>query len=51
MLFKIHSVTVITEKKKFDGSTVVVAECLAGDASGVVILIARNGKRVLANLR
>ena len=39
-----QSVNVVTEKKKFDGSTVVVAECLAGDATGVVLLIARNGK-------
>ena len=34
----------MTEKKKFDGSTVTVAECLAGDSTGVVTIVARNGK-------
>lgn len=33
-----------TEKKKFDGSVVRVAECLVGDASGCAILVVRNGK-------
>lgn len=33
----------MTEKKKFDGSVVRVAECLVGDSTGVGLLIARNG--------
>lgn len=35
---------IVTEKKKFDGSTVTVAECVVGDSTGVATLIARNGK-------
>ena len=38
------SVNLVTEKKKFDGSVVKVAECIIGDSTGIVALIARNGK-------
>jgi hypothetical protein len=40
----------ITEKKKFDGSVVKIAECVVGDQTGVAILIARNGKLLLDSL-
>jgi len=36
-------VKVVSEKKKFDGSIVKQAEAVAGDATGVVTLIVRNG--------
>ena len=39
--------SVTTEKKKFDGSLIRVAECTVGDATGVVTLIVRNGKTLL----
>ena len=39
-----EAVNLITEKKKFDGTVVKVAECIVGDASGTVILVVRNGK-------
>ena len=42
-----ESVNIVTEKKKFDGSVVRVAECIVGDATGVVILVVRNGKCAL----
>lgn len=42
MHLKVEKVDVVTEKKKFDGSVVRVAECLVGDPSGSAILLARN---------
>ena len=41
---QVISVNVISEKKKFDGSVVKVAECVVGDSTGIATLIARNGK-------
>jgi hypothetical protein len=38
----------VSEKKKFDGSVVKQAEAVAGDGTGVVTLIARNGKSFLS---
>ena len=38
----------MTEKKKFDGSVSKVAECLVGDSTGCGVLIAKNGKELLA---
>lgn len=38
-----ESVEIVSEKMKFDGSVVTVAECLVGDSTGSGILIARNG--------
>lgn len=38
------SVNVLNEKKKFDGSVNSLAEAKAGDSTGVVSLIIRNGK-------
>lgn len=37
---------VVSEKKKFDGSIVKQAEAVAGDSTGVVTLIVRNGKHI-----
>ena len=37
----------VTEKKKFDDSIIKVAECVVGDTTGCVILLARNGKFIL----
>ena len=34
---------IISEKKKFDGHSVVVAKSVVGDCTGVVTLIVRNG--------
>lgn len=42
--------TIVSEKKKFDGSVVKQAEAVAGDGTGVVTLIARNGKFPTASL-
>lgn len=43
LLFQVVSVSVVTEKLKFDGSTMKIAECVVGDSTGVANLIARNG--------
>lgn len=37
------SVNILNQKKKFDGSVNTVAEARAGDSTGVVTLILRNG--------
>ena len=40
----------VSEKKKFDGSVVRIAEAVAGDSTGVVTIIIRNGKLSAHNI-
>ena len=43
-LAQVLSVNILTEKKKFDGHSITVAEVVGGDSTGIVTLIVRNGK-------
>lgn len=35
----------VSEKKKFDGNVVKIAEAIAGDSTGIVTLLVRNGMK------
>ena len=37
----------VSEKKKFDGNVVKIAEAVAGDSTGIVTLLVRNGMKTL----
>lgn len=43
-LLKVHSVEVQSEKKKFDGAVISIAEAIIGDKHGCFKLVARDGQ-------
>ena len=38
------SVSIVTQKHKFDGSIITVAEAVVGDETGITKMVFRNGK-------
>ncbi len=42
MTLKVHKVEITRERKRFDGSVILQASCVVGDASGCAVLNARN---------